>query len=330
MHSFVEPPAHLLLRPDGQQVEPVLLGEIRQAGWQPVARGLYGQGAQPSTASRLAHAWSCLLEENVTFTALTSAAIRGWRLPAVARQAPAFIAIAEHEPRPRRVGLRVARHRAGIPSTQVDGLELATPAETMLACARYLSLLDLVIVGDAALHLGDCTAADLREAAGRRRRGARLLRAALPLLDGRSESPGETVLRVLHTACGIDVEPQYVITGSERIVARADLRITGTRRLPEYDGAHHRDAAQYERDRRREGRLRALGWQPYSYSILSLLREPVRILRDADEALAQTHVPQRIKGFYQLLNPSSYTPFGAARLRARLGILDPAEPRPQD
>ncbi len=297
----------------------VLIGEVRRAGWRGLARGVHIPESEPRTPGQQAHAWRCLLGEGITFTGLTAAALRGWWLPAVTAQLPAFIAIREQDLRPRRVGLRVSRHRLRIPSVDLDGLEVATPAETILACARLVSLVDLVILGDSALHLGDCTEQELQLAATQRRRGARALRRALPLLDGRSESPGETLLRVLHTSCGIPVEPQFVISDRDQLVARADLRITGTRRLPEYDGAHHRDPAQYERDRRRDRRLQELGWEPYSYSVISVLREPVRILRDADEALDREHVSARIRRFYELLNPSSYTRLGADQLRARLG-----------
>jgi len=273
-----------------------------------------------TTAAQQAHAWRCLLGEEFTFTGLTAAAMRAWWIPTLPPDTPAFIAIGEDDPRPRRVGLRVARHRAGISTVGMDGLDVATPAETILSCARYLALLDLVILGDSALHAGDCTERDLRAAAEQRRRGARALRRALPLMHPRTESPGETLLRILHTSSGVPVEPQFVVHQGDRVVGRADLRICGTRRLPEYDGAYHRDPAQYERDRRREGRLRSLGWEPFSYSVESVLREPVRILRDADGALGRAHRPQRIKAFYDLLNGSSYTKLGAAQLRARLGI----------
>jgi len=301
---------------------PVLIGEVRRAGWERLARAVYVPASEPNTPGRQAHAWRCLLGDEVTFTGLTSAALRGWWLPVPAEELPAFIAIGEQDARPRRVGLRVARHRSRIPSVRLEGLEVATPAETILACARLLSPLDLVILGDAALHMGDCTEGELRRASVQRRRGARALRRALPLFDGRSESPGETLLRLLHTSCAIPVQPQFVITDGDRIVARADLRITGTRRLPEYDGAHHRDPAQYERDRGRDRRLHTLGWEPYSYSVVSVLAAPAQILRDADDALGRDHVPTRIKLFYELLNASSYTALGAAQLRARLGRSD--------
>ncbi|MGI8721234.1 MAG: hypothetical protein ACR2JG_03305 [Geodermatophilaceae bacterium] len=187
-----------------------------------------------------------MLGDQATFTALTAATLRGWWLPTLPPDVPMFIAISEDDPRPRRLGLRVARHRASITATRFDGLDVVTPAETMLASARYLSLLDLIILGDSALHSGDCIEEDLRGAAGQRRRGARALRRALALFDSRSESPGETLLRILHTSCEIQVEPQFVVKTGDRVLARADLRIVGTRRLPEYDGAYHRDPTQYE------------------------------------------------------------------------------------
>lgn len=322
MHSIQAYPSPGASVPNegGDAYGPVLIGEVSRAGWRRIARGVYVPANEPSTTGQHAHAWRCLLGDDVTFTSWTAAALRGWWLPAMPIEVPAFIAISERDARPRRVGLRVARHRAGIPSVRLDGLKVATPAETIVACARYLSLLDLVILGDSALHLGDCSLDELRVAAGQRRRGARPLRAALPLLDARSESPGETMLRLLHTSCAVPVEPQFVVKDEDRIVARADLRIAGTRRLPEYDGAYHRAPAQYERDRKRDGRLRALGWDPYSYSVSSVLGAPVRILRDADEALNRQHQPQRIRRFYDVINASSHTGAGAAPLRARLAV----------
>lgn len=111
-----------------------------------------------------------------------------------------------------------------------------------------------------------------------------------------------------------------------RLVARADLRIAGTRRLPEYDGAHHRDAAQYERDRSRDRRLRTLGWDPYSYSALSVFRTPTVILLDADRALGRDHDPDRLESWRSLWAESSYTDAGRGRLLRELRLA-PARPR---
>src|SRR5215207_7719670 len=75
-------------------------------------------------------------------------------------------------------------------------------------------------------------------------RSRRWRRVSRPLLEGRSESPWESVMRVLHRTAGIDVEPQKEIyDDGGRFVARADLWLVGTRRIHEYDGELHRDRA---------------------------------------------------------------------------------------
>ena len=61
------------------------------------------------------------------------------------------------------------------------------------------------------------------------------------MLDARSESAWESIMRVLHQAAEIPVTQQQEIFDERgRFVARVDLRIDGTRRIHEYDGAGHR------------------------------------------------------------------------------------------
>jgi hypothetical protein len=75
------------------------------------------------------------------------------------------------------------------PMNLVGGLRITTPTETILAAARDLGVLDLVILGDSALRLRHCTLTDLEITARQRRRGAPLLRQVIPLLDPRRASP---------------------------------------------------------------------------------------------------------------------------------------------
>jgi hypothetical protein len=51
----------------------------------------------------------------------------------------------------------------------INGIRVASAAETLLAVARDLSVLDLVILGDSALHQGACTVEQLSTAAAERR-----------------------------------------------------------------------------------------------------------------------------------------------------------------
>ena len=297
------------------------VGHVRRVGWTRISRSLYlPDSAAGSLASR-AVAWQLVLPKSAVITHLSAAALRGWWLPRTPADPPFFIAVSRDESRPRRRGLHVVRHNVPPSATRLRGLAVASPAETLLACARDLALLDLVVLVDSALHSGDCSLDRLCDLARQPRRGAPRLRQAVRFADARSESAGESLLRVLHAVCGVPVEPQLVIQDDEGyVVARADLRILGTRRLPEYDGAYHRDAAQYERDRARDRRLRALGWDPYSYSAITVFRTPSVILRDAECALGREHDPDRLDRWREIFAESSYSAAGKLRLRRALGI----------
>lgn len=66
----------------------------------------------------------------------------------------------------------MSRHPSRPSAELVDGLPITSAAETLLAAARDLGVLDLVVMGDSALRLGHCTIVDLITAAALRRRGA--------------------------------------------------------------------------------------------------------------------------------------------------------------
>lgn len=184
--------------------------------------------------------WQAVLPPGAAFTHLTAAREHGWWLPPLPETLPVLADLQGGGTWPRRAGLRITRHPTPVKARDTGGICLATPAETVLACARDLSLLDLVVVADAALHLRSCTRVELEQVAARRRRGAPLLRQALGLVDARSESAYETLLRLLHVACDVPVEPQHEVYDDHgAFVARGDLWIVGTTTLREYDGADH-------------------------------------------------------------------------------------------
>lgn len=95
----------------------------------------------------------------------------------------------------------------------------------------------------------------------------------LALLDGRSESAWEAVLRLLHHVGEVLVEPQLRIEdGSGRFVARADLWLVGTRRVHEYDGEVHRDLVTHRQDLARDRRLVETGWQRVGWTASEVLQ----------------------------------------------------------
>ncbi|WP_336923739.1 DUF559 domain-containing protein [Aquipuribacter sp. SD81] len=136
-----------------------------------------------------------------------------------------------------------------------------------------------MVVGDATLARWPATAERLRTAVagGRGRRGVRTARRALPLLDGRAESPPESVLRLLVHEAGLPRPvPQLVVTGPDgRAVARVDLGWPDQRVAVEYDGRHHMEAGQWQRDLRRRERLEELGWRVVVVTREDLAHDPL-------------------------------------------------------
>ena len=299
----------------GEQ-QPVL-GCRRTKDWVQVARGLH----RPREGWTDLEAWRLLLPDGGRFTHLTAARALGWWLPPTPADLPVFVAIGPDELRPRRPGLQVRRTEPTRPSVVVDGLPMDHPAEVLLDCARDLSLIDLVVLADSAVRAGACSLDELRETAARRRRGAPLLRRALHLVDARSESPYESLLRVLHVVCEVAVEPQHVIRDEDGgFVARADLWLVGTAAIHEYDGADHLDVRQQRHDLARSRRIGNHTWVRRGYTADDVLRKPITILRDADLSLGRAHQPQRIRPWHHMLAESLFTGAGAARLRTRLRL----------
>jgi very-short-patch-repair endonuclease len=286
-------------------------GRTRQRQWEQLSRGIYVPRASP--LRELLHGWQLVLPKSAAFTSLTAAEVSGWWLPEAIPH-PVFAAVPIGERYPERTGLLVCRHPRPVPVETVDGLRITTGAETLLAAARDLGLLDLVILGDSALRCGHCTMEDLRATAAQRRRGAPRLRAVLPLLDARSESPWESVMRVLHLAAEIDVEPQKKIYDAHgRFVARADLWLVGTRRIHEYDGGVHRDRQVHRSDLSRDRRLVEIDWQRMGFTSTQLLHEGASIIASADRLVGRRWDPRRLARWEALLDASLFRPAGRAR-----------------
>jgi hypothetical protein len=143
---------------------------VRRGGWTRLAYGLYAP--TPRTLIEELQAWSLVLPEGAAFSHLTAVEARGWWLPGPVAH-PVFAAVGAGDVTPHRPGLFVCRHPNRPPSEIHNGVRLTTPAETVLAAARDLGTLDLVIIGDSALRQNHCTLEELSERAAHRRRGAR-------------------------------------------------------------------------------------------------------------------------------------------------------------
>jgi hypothetical protein len=134
--------------------------------------------------------------------------------------------------RPRYTGdaASVHLHRASLPDAH---LALSSPqrrtsaARTIVDLARESGRLDAVVAGDAALAAGLVTPAKLAACLTDCQRwpGVRTARAAISQLDGRSESPLESVSRVRLADIGLphpDLQPD-ILTGRGVFIGRVDV-----------------------------------------------------------------------------------------------------------
>ena len=292
-------------------------GCLRRRDWYRLSRGLYLPAATGEDLLTQMAAWRLVLPPTSAFSHLTAAELYGWWQPALVPH-PVFAALWQSTTFPRRSGLVVTRHSEALPVEVAHGLSVTSPAETMLALARDLALLDLVILGDSALHHRHVTLAQMTRAGGQRRRGAPRLRQVIPLLDGRSESPWESVLRMLHWAADVPVEPQHEVQDQfGRFIARGDLWVVGTRRLNEYDGEGHRDKDVHRGDLRRERRLVEINWQRVGFVAAQIIYEAGDIITGLDRLLGRSWDPRRLARWNRLLSESMLRPAGRARLLAR-------------
>lgn len=302
--------------------QPGRSGRRRGPRWESLGRGVARAADVPGgeRGAFLAElrAWQEVLPDAAVFDHLTAARVHGLWLPPVPAGLPLFVAVPVSTPRPRRPQLVVTRHTVPPDSVEVDGVRVTTVPATLLACARDLGLLDLVVLIDAALHLGRATREQLQAVSRLRRRGARQLTEALTVADGRSESPWESVLRMFHLAVGAEVEPQVTIRDSAGgFVARVDLLLVGTSDAHEYDGADHRNASRHRSDLRRERALLENGCVRRGYSADDLRWSASAMLRDIDHALGRDHDLARLESWRRLWDASLFSPAGTRRATER-------------
>ena len=202
---------------------------------------------------------------------------------------PTVIAVPAGSAHPNRRGVR--GRRLLLPPehvTQHRGLAVTTPARTWLDCSADIPLVHLVAMGDAILHRELSGERDLRAMVtwAFRRRGVARARQALPLLDRRAESPGESLTRAYLLLDGLPrPESNVDIFVQGRWVARVDLCWPEQKVIVEYDGAVHLEEGQRRRDARRRNDLLAHGWLVITFTADDL-RHPGRMTAEVARALA--------------------------------------------
>lgn len=148
--------------------------------------------------------------------------------------------------------------------TRVAGLPVTTPARTAFDLGRFQPRGKALARLDALMRATPFSIEDVLLLAKRHHgaRGVRQLRELLPLVDGGSESPKETWLRLLLIDAGFPKPttqiPEYDEWG---LIGFLDMGWEDFKVAAEYDGDQHQsNRKQYVKDRRRIPRFERKGW----------------------------------------------------------------------
>ena len=184
-------------------------------------------------------------------------------------------------------GVRVHRTEiAAADLTTVDFVRVTTPARTAWEVATLESAANAVAMLDGMVRAGHLSTSDLRgmqDAAPRRWRGTRVT-TVVPLVDGRSQSPPESWVRVACARAGLPAPtPQFVVIEGGEFLGCVDLAWPEARLIVEYEGAHHFEGLQISRDDERYRSLIAAGWRVIRLSAADLrdMAAVVARIRDA-------------------------------------------------
>lgn len=166
------------------------------------------------------------------------------------------------------------------------GIQLATlPRTTYDLLARH-PLHRAVAYGDALLKEGLIAKSEIASfLADRHDCGIVRARSAFNLLDHRSESIQESVLRVVLVQAGLKPTPQLKVYHRGNFVARVDFGFRRQRVAVEYDGAWHGDPKQFAKDQNRLLRLREAGWHVIIVTATRLYTDQDGLIQEVFEAL---------------------------------------------
>lgn len=176
----------------------------------------------------------------------------------------------------------------------VRGIPVVEPVVMFIQLAGQLSLVDLVVLGDALVRKFGIRPAELR----RRCRSsgdyyAKAAAAAAEYVRSGVDSPMESILRMLIVLAGLP-EPQTnapIRNDDGTLRRRFDLYYAEGRVIVEYDGRHHAlDAAQWRHDLERREELDQAGYRIVVVTAEGVYREPRRTLERVRRALVERGV----------------------------------------
>lgn len=232
-----------------------------------VLRGVYAASQAPDSVLFRARSLALVVPDCAVVTDRTAAWLHG--VPILERgahlAAPPISVCETNDSRVRRAGVD-GRRRQFIDGDVVElhGIPVTTPLRTGLDLGRSLWRFDALAALDGVLRVGvdhDRLLSETERFKGHR--GVVQLRALAPLADGRSESPGESALRLHWYDAGLPTpEPQFWILDDSGVARyRLDVPHPGVRYAAEYDGTEfHSSDEDLAHDDERRAWIRERGW----------------------------------------------------------------------
>lgn len=231
--------------------------------------------AQQDAVAALARAYAHIMPSDAFFAGRTGLALRA--LPIVHGD---DLDVGVYAPgrAVRRRGIRGrVIDRALVHVEKISGLRVATAASCWAMLASELTVRDLIVIGDAIVHVPRdrtgtrrperalASPAQLARAADAGpRRGSRRLREALAAVRVESASPLETEFRLDIAAAGLP-EPhldQEIFDAGGRRLGISEFAYPECRTVVEIEGDHHRrDRAQWARDLQKYADYADAGWE---------------------------------------------------------------------
>jgi very-short-patch-repair endonuclease len=198
------------------------------------------------------------------------------------------VTVPEVGDRRRRIGIR-CHVGHGQDVVEVGRVRVSGPHQMFLELGSVLSLVDLVVVGDALVRMGRATPESLVEAseASSLRHAAATLRAARKVRRG-VDSPMESRLRMLLVLAGL---PEPAVDHRIRddygnVRRRFDLSYPSVRLIVEYDGRQHVEIQKnWESDLERREEFDDHGWRILVVTSKGIYREPARTVARVHQAL---------------------------------------------
>lgn len=191
-------------------------------------------------------------------------------------------------------GVRLSQLGAGVECVDVVDPVIGTTvrvvdqATAIIGTAMTSSPLAALAAGDAALHTGACTRAQIDSAIdrGRRATGIELARQAMRHLDARHESPGETLTAAILRQGPDPFDPQVWVTALGKRY-RLDFALREHKVAIEFDGeVKYTDPSVMEAQIARQAALEAEGWVFVRLGWADL-DDPAALLRRISEAVAE-------------------------------------------